>query len=484
MNLFRRKNIDGNDPSGKKMKKTLGTLDLILLGVGCIVGTGIFVLTGTAAARYAGPGIILSFAITGIACLLTALVYAELSAMIPASGSSYTYTYAGLGEIFAWTVGWALILEYLIAACMVSVGWSAYATGMLASAGIMLPSYLTSPPMSGGLINLPAIGIALLIGLMLVRGTKESSNLNKLLVFLKLFAISLFLLLAVPHIQTVNWDNFLPFGTLGILAGSAIVFTAFIGFDAISTAAEESKNPGRDVPIGIICSIIICTILYILVAATLTGVVPYLSLDNPEPVTFALRAIGNNWGAALVGAGAIAGMTSVLLVLFFGLTRVIFAMSRDNLFPATVSKIHCRYGTPYRITIISCIIIAIISGFMPIHKLAELVNIGTLFAFAMTSAGALALRYRLPDLPRPFRCPSLKIVAPLAMISCIVLMFMLPFDTWVLFLAWLGLGMIVYFSFGYQHSVLNTIPLGGGIEAKESEAGTDTASIAVPATEL
>ncbi len=456
IDIFRTKSIEhyrkGHGRHG--LKKSLGAVDLMFLGIGCIIGTGIFVLTGVAAAKYAGPGIVISFVITGIACILTAIVYAELAAMVPHSGSTYAYSYAALGEIVAWAVGWALILEYLVGACMVSVGWSGYMNGILLSLGVSLPATLTSGPAEGGVVNLPAILIALFIGLMLVRGTKESTRLNKCLVIVKLIAIGIFLVLAVPRFNVANWSSFAPYGYQGILAGSAIVFTAFIGFDATATAAEECHNPKRDLPIGIIGSLIVCTILYVVVAAALTGAVSYGTLDNSEPVAFALRSLGYGTGSAIVGIGAIAGITTVLLVLMYGLSRIVFAISRDGLLPAGICRIHPKLGTPWLVTIISALVIAFIAGFMPIQALAEIVNIGTLFAFIVSSVGAIALRYRMPDVHRPFRCPKLYVVAPLAIVLCLVLMLNLPLHTWVIFLAWSAAGIVVYALYGYGHSTL------------------------------
>lgn len=452
--LFRKKSIAGlrEETTARGLKRALGPVDLILLGIGCIVGTGIFVLTGVAAAKYAGPGIIISFILAGIACVLTALVYAELASMIPATGSTYTYTYVSLGEVVAWLVGWTLLLEYLIAICMVSVGWSAYVTGVLSAGGLVLPHALTSPPAEGGLINLPAMLIALLICGILVIGVKESSRINNLMVIVKVVAIFIFLGLAAPMVNVSNWEPFLPYGVTGILTGAAIVFTAFIGFDAVSTATEECKNPKRDLPIGIIGSILVCTVLYVAVSAVLTGIVPYHLLNNPEPMTYALRAIGFGAGSVLVGIGAIAGITTVILVLYYGLTRIVFAMARDGLMPSRLCKIHKTFCTPYIVTLLAGAIIALIAGFTTISTLAELVNIGTLFAFIMASVGAVALRLRMPRAPRPFRCPWLFIVAPLSVGLCLLLMLMLPLVTWLRFVAWLILGVLVYVAYGYKRS--------------------------------
>lgn len=453
--LFRTKSLtELRNCSGERcLRRELGPVDLVLLGIGCIVGTGIFVLTGVAAAKYAGPGIIVSFIIAGIACILTALTYAELASLIPFTGSAYTFAYVSLGEIVAWLVGWTLLLEYLIAACMVSVGWSAYIVGIFSAGGVLLPHAYTAPPADGGLINVPAILIALFICGVLIAGVRESSRLNNLMVVVKIGAILVFLALAAPKINFLNWQPFLPYGVTGILTGAAIVFTAFIGFDAVSTATEECKNPKRDMPVGIIGSIVICTLLYVAVSAVLTGTVPYTLLNNPEPVTFALRYIGFTAGSALVGLGAIAGITTVLLVLYYGLTRIVFAMSRDGMLPASLCSIHRIFKTPYIVTAIAGIVIAVIAGFTPITALAELVNIGTLFAFIMSSAGALVLRLRMPDTPRPFRCPGLFIVAPLSIFLCLTLMIMLPHVTWLRFMGWLMLGVIIYALYGYRRSL-------------------------------
>lgn len=453
--LFRTKSLRQlEECSGSRcLRRALGPLDLVLLGIGCIVGTGIFVLTGVAAAQYAGPGIVFSFLIAGLACVLTAFVYAELASMIPFTGSTYTFAYVALGEIVAWLVGWTLLLEYLIAACMVSVGWSAYVTGVFQAGGLVLPHALTAPPADGGLLNVPAILIALLICGLLILGIRESARVNNVMVGVKTGAILLFLALAAPRVQVSNWEPLLPYGLTGILTGSAIVFTAFIGFDAVTTATEECKNPRRDLPIGIIGSIVVCTFLYVAVSAVLTGVVPYTQLNTPEPMTYALRSIGFGAGSAVVGVGAIAGITTVLLVLYYGLTRIVFAMSRDGLIPARLCRVHPRFGTPYLVTALAGCIIAAVAGLAPIGALAELVNIGTLFAFIMASLGAIVLRIRKPEAARPFRCPGLFFVAPLSIGLCLLLMAMLPLITWVRFVLWMAVGVVIYAGYGYGRSI-------------------------------
>lgn len=457
MSIFRTKSISLLKEGAQKqgLKKTLGAMDLVLLGIGCIIGTGIFVLTGVAAAKYAGPGIMLSFVLSGLACTFAALAYAELAAIVPIAGSAYTYTYAALGEIVAWLVGWNLILEYSVGSSAVAAGWSGYMVGLLKSAGIELPKAFTAVPADGGIVNLPAMLIALFLSLLLVRGTKESATLNKILVAVKLAAVFIFLVLAGPKVNPANWTPFMPYGFSGVAGGAAIIFFAYIGFDAVATAAEECKNPNRDLPIGIVGSLVVCTILYIIVAAVLTGVVPYTHLNNAEPVAFVLREIGYNLGSALVGTGAIAGITTVLLVLMYGQTRIFFAMSRDGLIPQGICKVHPKHGTPHVITMVAGIAVAIIAGFTPIGIIAELTNIGTLFAFVVAAIGVWVLRRTRPDIERPFRCPAVSIIAPLAVISCGYLMYNLPGETWIRFFIWSGIGLAVYFAYSYRNSILN-----------------------------
>ncbi len=456
MDIFRTKNITTlmEGAAQQKLKKTLGATDLVLLGIGCIIGTGIFVLTGVAAAEHAGPGIMLSFVLSGLACAFAALAYAELAAIVPIAGSAYTYTYAALGEIVAWIVGWNLVLEYSVGSSAVAAGWSGYMVGLLKSAGIELPRSLTAVPAEGGIVNLPAVFIAIFLSFLLVRGTKESASLNKILVAVKLTAVFLFLLLAAPRVNPANWTPFMPFGFSGVATGAALIFFAYIGFDAVATTAEECKNPNRDLPIGIIGSLVVCTLLYIVVAAVLTGVVSYTQLNNAEPVAFALRTLGYNFGSALVGAGAIAGITTVLLVLMYGQTRIFFAMSRDGLIPGGICVIHPAYGTPHVITIVAGIAVALIAGFTPIGTIAELTNIGTLFAFILSAIGVWVLRFTRPELHRPFRCPAVSLVAPLAVISCGYLMYNLPYDTWIRFGVWTAIGFAVYFVYGHRNSVI------------------------------
>ena len=456
MDLFRRKSIDELQAAAAAsgMLKNLAAVDLLMLGIGAVIGTGIFVLTGVAAAKYAGPAVPLSFILSGLTCALAGLAYAEFASIVPASGSAYTYAYASLGEFIAFIVGWNLILEYTVTSSAVAVGWSGYVVGLFASAGLVLPHELVVAPEEGGIFNLPAVLITLFLSFLLVRGTKESVKLNRILVFVKLAAIFLFLVLAAPHVDATNWEPFLPFGYSGVVSGAAIVFFAYIGFDAVATTAEECRNAARDLPIGIIGSLFICTLLYAVVAAVLTGVVPYSMLDTAEPVAFALRHIGYNVGSAIVAVGAICGITTVLLVLLYGQSRIFFAMSRDGMVPANVCKIHRRFHTPYRVTILGAIFVSIIAGVFPIGMIAEMANIGTLSAFLIASIGVMVLRKTEPDLKRNFKCPAVWIIAPLAVLSCGYLMANLPTATWHRFGFWILLGLAVYFGYSRAHSVI------------------------------
>ncbi|SDM64472.1 amino acid/polyamine/organocation transporter, APC superfamily [Dendrosporobacter quercicolus] len=457
MNLFRTKSIETLRAMAEKsgMKKSLSAVDLIFLGIGSIIGTGIFVLTGVAAANYAGPALMLSFVLSGLACVFAGLAYAEFASIVPSAGSAYTYTYASLGEFMAFLVGWNLILEYTVTASAVAAGWSGYVVGLLRAGGIDLPAAYTLVPADGGIINIPAIIIVMFLSILLVRGTRESTKLNRVLVIIKLATVFIFLFLAGPKVNPANWEPFMPFGFAGVAGGAAIVFFAYLGFDAVATSAEECHNPSRDLPIGIIGSLVVCTILYIAVSGVLTGVVPYTQLNNPEPVAYALRYIGYNIGSALVGVGAICGITTVLLVFLYGQARVFFAMSRDGMVPSSICKVHPVYKTPYLVTIVGAILVSAIAGFAPIGLIAEMANIGTLSAFVVAAVGVLVLRYTKPDIPRSFRCPALIVISPLAVLSCGFLMYNLPADTWIRFVVWCVIGLAVYFGYSYKHSTLN-----------------------------
>ncbi len=439
-----------------RLARTLGPFDLTALGLGAVIGTGIFVLTGLAAARYAGPGIILSFVIAAVVSGLTALIYAELASSIPVAGSAYTFAYTSLGELLAWLVGWNLALEYAVASGAVSIGWGSYFVSLLKSAGIALPTALTTSPLAGGIINLPSLVIAALITALIISGTQHSVAANKFIVGLKISILILFIFLGFRHIDTANWNPFLPFGMSGVFKGAAIIFFAFIGFDAVSTAAEEVKNPRRDLPFGIISSLALATVLYIAVSAVLTGIVKYPSLDTASPMASALLAIGLNWGSALVSVGALAGLTSVMLVTMYGQSRIFFAMSRDGLLPPLFSWVHPKLATPVPDSLIIGIIVALMGSLLPIQIVAELANIGTLSAFMAVSIGLIALRKTRPDLPRPFRVPFVPWLPLAAFGFSFYLAFNLPVLTWIRLSIWILIGLAIYFAYGYRHSKLRS----------------------------
>ena len=472
--------IEDTDEPEFRLKRALGPLDLTVFGIGVIIGTGIFVLTGVAAATNAGPALSLSFVISGIACALAALCYAEFASAVPVAGSAYTFSYASIGEFVAWIIGWDLILEFTVGAAAVSVGWSGYLVQILSSLGLALPTSITS--VEEGAINIPAAVIVLLLTALLVFGIRLSSTFNLIVTTIKLLVVAFFIIFGIFFITTANWSPFIPaavpaesgtasffdapllqtifgieqqsFGVGGIVSAAAIVFFAYIGFDTVATAAEETRNPQRDLPIGILGSLAICTVLYILVSQIMTGIVPYTELNVAAPMAKAFSYAGQDWAAGLVSAGAICGLTSVIMILMLGQSRVAFAMSRDNLLPRYLARSHPRFGTPYRITILTGIVVAIIAAFTPISEIAELVNIGTLFAFVLVSIGVIILRRTRPDLPRSFRTPLVPIVPILAVVLCVGLMLSLPGITWVRFAIWMGLGVVFYFAYSYRHSRL------------------------------
>lgn len=439
-----------------RLKKTLNAFDLVCLGIGGIIGVGIFVITGVAAAKYAGPAVILSFVVSMLACVFTALCYAEFASLLPVAGSAYNYSYATLGEFVAWIIGWDLVLEYIVGAIAVAIGWSGYFTGILQSLGTRLPAWCAGAPGSapGALVNLPAALIILLLTGLLVVGIKASARFISVMVFVKITAVLTFLILAFSKVEASNWQPFMPYGFGGVVTGAAIVFFAYIGFDAVSTAAEEAKNPQRDMPIGIIVSLLVCTVLYISVAAVLTGVVPYTELNQPAPVAYALDKLGYRWGSALVSAGAVTGLTSVLVVLLMGQPRIFFAMSRDGLLWPWAAKVHPRFHTPHRTQILTGVIVAILAAFVDIGTAAELTNIGTLFAFTLVCGGIWVLRRSEPDLRRTFRCPLVPLVPILGMATCLWLMASLPLLTWIRFLVWMAAGLVIYFTYSRRHSKL------------------------------
>ncbi|MEN6609556.1 MAG: amino acid permease [Methanoregulaceae archaeon] len=465
--VFRTKSISQliDHTSGRhSLKRTLKPLDLLLLGIGAIIGTGIFVVTGIAAADYSGPALVLSFLISGIVCIFAALCYAELSTLVPAAGSAYTYCYASMGEIWAWIIGWDLILEYGLAVAAVSIGWSGYAVHLAGALGISLPVALTAPPgAEGGLFNLPAFLIVLFITGLLVLGMRESARVNAIVVGIKIAVVLLFVVLSVWSVDTANWDPFMPFGWMGVFSGAAIVFFAYIGFDAVVTAAEEIENPQRSLPIGIIGSLAICMILYVVVSAILTGVVPYTMFQQEAarsaPVAFALNFIGFPWAAALVAIGAVCGMTSVLLVLLFGQTRIFFAMSRDGLLPGIFRDVNPQSGSPVKATLLVGCIVAALAGLISLKSVASLVNMGTLAAFMIVGCGVILLRKKHPELPRPFRCPLVPWIPACCIISCLVLILSLGLLAQLLFVVWLAIGLTIYFLYGMQRHGRNTVPL-------------------------
>ncbi len=437
-----------------RLKKVLGPVELILFGVGAIIGTGIFVITGIAAANYSGPALVVSFIIAGLVCAAAALCYAEFATIVPIAGSAYTYSYASLGELWAWIIGWDLILEYSVSIAAVAIGWSGYMAALLKEAGVLLPPEFTNPPgLHGGIVNIPAILIIVLITVLLCIGVKESARVNTAIVAIKVSVVLLFIFLAFSHINPVNWNPFMPYGWSGVITGAAIVFFAYIGFDAVSTTAEEVKNPERDLPVGIIGSLIICTILYIAVSAILTGVVPYLEFrDTTAPVAYALVRIGIDWGSALVSVGAICGITSVLLVLLYGQTRIFFAMARDGLLPKIFGTVHPVLRTPVKITVTVGAITAVLAGFLPLNLIAELVNIGTLAAFMIVAAAVIVLRRIEPELKRHFRCPFVPWVPLFCIVSCFGLIIALPTVTHLRFVIWLAIGLLIYLLYGRLHS--------------------------------
>lgn len=452
---------------GHELKKTLRAWDLVAIGIGCIVGVGIFVLPGEEAAKHAGPGIILSFGLAALACACSALCYAELAAMIPVAGSAYTYGYATLGELIGWIIGWDLILEYMVGASLVAIGWSAYfcnfADYFLSLGGISLPSAWINAPLgeTPGVINLPAALIVLGLTLLLVRGIKESSRVNLVIVIVKVAVILIFIVLTVPHVKPAHWIPFMPFGFGGVVTAAGIVFLAYIGFDAVSTTAEEAVNPQRDMPIGIIGSLAVATILYMAVAAIMTGIVPYQELNVANPINLVLNSVQMPTASAIISVGAIAGITSVLLVLLMGQPRILFAMSRDGLLPQALSHVHRRFRTPHVTTIVTGCIVAVSAALLPIDIVAELCSIGTLFAFTIVCGGVIVLRYTRRDLHRPFKTPLFPWL-PLAGIGlCGYLMFSLPLMTWARFIIWMVIGLCFYFAFGFWNSRVRGNPSPG-----------------------
>ncbi|NHH82408.1 amino acid permease [Burkholderia gladioli] len=458
MSLLRKKNVDQMIAGAQRagLKKALGAVDLTFLGIGAIIGTGIFVLTGTGAVQ-AGPALMVSFIVAAIACGLSALAYTEFASTIPVAGSIYTYSYATLGELVAWIIGWDLMLEYSLAASAVSVGWSGYAQSLLKGFGVVLPTVLTAAPNSvpgvTTYFDLPAFVVMMAITTLLSVGIRESTRVNNLMVFIKVAVVLLVIAVGVFHVTPANWTPFMPHGWSGVFGAAAVMFFAFIGFDAVSSAAEEVKNPKRDLPIGIIASLGVCAVLYVTVAAVATGIVPssqYAGITHP--ISYALQVAGQNWVAGFIDLGAVLGMLTVILVMTYGQTRITYAMSRDGLLPAVLSRVHPRFQTPFLATWIIGLLCALIAAMIPLNVLAELINIGTLAAFSMVSIAVIVLRRTRPDLPRAFRCPGVPVVPVLAVAACVFLMLNLSAVTWKAFGIWLVIGLVIYFVYSRRNA--------------------------------
>jgi APA family basic amino acid/polyamine antiporter len=457
-----RKSINADDIAVEhRLKPTLGWPHLLALGVGAIVGTGILTLIGVGAAK-AGPAVILSFAIAGIICVAAALAYAEMATMIPTSGSAYTYTYVVVGELLAWVVGWSLILEYSLVVSAVAVGWSGYATGFLESIGTPLPLALSAGPSLGGVVNLPAIFIIAVVAGLLILGTKESATINAMLVVLKVVALIVFIVVAFMYFDPTKFEPFMPYGfsksgapgaEVGVMAAAAIIFFAFYGFDAIATAAEETKNPGRDLSIGIVGSMLICIVLYMAVAAAAVGALTYTAFANsPEPLALILRELGEPWVARFLGLSAVIAIPTVVLAFFYGQSRIFFVMARDGLLPRNLANLSSR-GAPVRITIFTAVVVAILAGIFPIDELAALANAGTLTAFIAVAVCMLIMRRRAPDMPRKFRTPLVWPVGLVAILGCAYLFYSLPQTTQIWFFGAHLLGLAIYFLYGARHSL-------------------------------
>ncbi len=481
--LFTTKSIDrlmressGEHDGEHTLKRTLGKANLVMLGIGAIIGAGIFVLTGAAASQHAGPAVVISFVVAGLACTFAGLCYSEFASMIPIAGSAYTYAYATLGEFIAWIIGWDLILEYLFGASTVAVGWSGYMTSFLKDVGIIIPDALCNAPIfydvatqsysaTGAFLNLPAMAIVGIMTWLLVVGIRESANINNVIVVIKVIVILLFIILGWNYINPENWVPFIPentgtfgeYGWSGVVRAAGIIFFAYIGFDAVSTAAQEAVNPQKDMPFGILGSLVVCTILYILVGLVMTGIVPYLQLNNPAPIAVAIDATGDGlaWLRPIIKIGALAGLSSVILVMLMGQPRIFFSMSKDGLLPKSFGKVHPKYKTPYITTILTGAVAMLVAGIFPIGLLGELVSIGTLLAFVIVCGGVLVLRYKQPNINRPFKTPFFPIVPILGMLSSLALMYFLPIDTWIRLIVWMALGVIIYFGYSRKHSKVN-----------------------------
>jgi APA family basic amino acid/polyamine antiporter len=456
--------VEETHGSGEELKKSMGPVALTALGVGAIIGTGIFVVIGEGA-KTAGPALVLSFILAAVTCAFSALSYAELSAAVPVSGSAYTFSYATLGEIVAFIIGWDLILEYGVSVAAVAVGWGGNVNEFLEAAfGVALPDAISKSPSDGGVFNIPAVFIVLLITVLLVRGTRESATVNAVMVGVKLIVLAFFVIVAFTAFNSGNLVPFAPQGVSGITVAAGVIFFAYIGFDAVSTGSEESNNPGRDLPIAIIGSLLISTVIYVLVAIAAVGVAPIDTLSESDaPLAAALReGAGIPWAGGVLAAGALIAITSVVLVIMYGQTRIFFAMCRDGLFPRRLAHVHPRYGTPARLTIGFGILIAILAAFVPLGEIVKLVNIGTLFAFVLVNIGVIVLRRTRPDMPRPFRVPLSPVLPIIGILFCLYLMTQLPLTTWVRFVVWLVIGLAIYFLYSRRHSRARLENEGGG----------------------
>ena len=466
MGLFTKKSFDALQAEAERglLRRSLGPWNLTALGIGCIIGTGIFVLTGTAASQNAGPGLVLSMIISAVGCAFAGLCYAEFAAMVPVAGSAYTYAYATVGELFAWIIGWDLILEYALSVSTVAVGWSGYFVSLSRDLGITIPAALAAPPGAGaGVFNLPAAVIVVLVSALLVLGIKQSADTNTLLVSIKAAVLVVFVAAGAAYINRDNLTPFIPpntgafgqFGWSGVLRGAGVMFFAYIGFDAVSTAAQEAKNPSRDMPIGILSSLAICTVIYIAVAIVLLGIVPYQQLNVADPLAVGIDATGLRWLSPVIKIAALFGLFSTMLVNLLAQTRIFYSMSRDGLLPKVFATVHPRFRTPHVSTVMTGAIIALVAGLTRIDVLGQLVSIGTLLAFVLVSIGIIILRKTLPDAPRPFRTPGVPFVPIMGALICLAQMVGLPVATWERLLIWLSIGLIVYFLYSRRRSAVS-----------------------------
>ncbi|MGY5386317.1 amino acid permease [Bacillus spizizenii] len=457
--LFRKKPLEtlSAQSKSKSLARTLSAFDLTLLGIGCVIGTGIFVITGTVAATGAGPALIISFILAGLACALAAFCYAEFSSSIPISGSVYSYSYVTLGELLAFLIGWDLMLEYVIALSAVATGWSSYFQSLLAGFNLHIPAALTGAPGStpGAVFNLPAAVIILIITAIVSRGVKESTRFNNVIVLMKIGIILLFIIVGLGYVKPDNWSPFMPFGLKGVIVSAATVFFAYLGFDAVSNASEEVKNPQKNMPVGIISALAVCTVLYITVSLVLTGMMPYTKLNVGDPVSFALKFVGQDAVSGIISVGAIIGITTVMLALLYAQVRLTFAMSRDGLLPGLFAKVHPSFKTPFRNTWLTGIVAAGIAGFINLGTLAHLVNMGTLAAFTVISIAVIVLRKKYPEIKASFRVPFVPVVPIISAGICLWFMYSLPGVTWLSFVIWIAVGTLVYFLYARKHSLLN-----------------------------